>query len=208
MSSYCPLGLYFSMNNVNYYYCQSCDPCDYVCVAINETPNCGGCCCAGCTEGCPGLITNADHPMVTLLKDETIATLPAADVEIPDYVDLDPSIRTYTSPISIDTDDSVSLVDDNREELCKLRLIGVRVGIGDGNNWRVLHVGQQLSENARVNGTVKKTMKSTGKYHRVKFDNPLDTRAFDVITKDDVDDAPPALAPAPVAARQRRRGAR
>lgn len=129
------------------------------------------------------------------------------NVAIGAYVQPDSPITTFTSPISIDTDDSVKLVDDAGTELCRLRLLGVRVGLGGGNRWLMMHVGQQLPNNAPVpNGTVKKTMVTTGKYHRVKFPGLLDTREFDVITLDDINlGVPKAAASAPRAARGRGR---
>lgn len=188
MSSYCPQMFYMTLNGANYYYAQSCDSCSYVCIALNETPNCGGCCkpFCGCTEACHELVTNADHPFVSLLKNEMMPTIPVRGVSIPRPVtDLDPIVK-HSTGIWIDTQDFVTFVDGAGAAQCKLRLISVRIDAG-GGNWRLMYVGQELHPDLPVSANqVKKALPSSGKYHRVKYLSDGDNRKFDVITFRDI----------------------
>ena len=188
MSSYCPQGLYFTMNGVNYYYCQSCDSCSYVCVALNTVPDCGGCCTGCCPEACNELITNADPQIVDYIKREPNPTIPVKNVAINNYAPENGGIKRHRSGIFFDSDEIVAMVADvnHANQLCKLRLISVRVETA-GPNPRLLWIGQEVDPLTVSGREVKKTFpRIPGTYHRVQFVQEGDDRRYDVITLNNI----------------------
>lgn len=187
MSSYCPQSFYFTMNGINYYYAQSCDSCSYVCIAVNGTPDCGGCCTGCCPKACNELITNADPPIVALIKREPNPTIPVKNVAINNYAPQNGGIKRHSSGIFFDSDEIVAMVDaaNHAHTLAKLRLVSVRIESGDPNP-RLLWIGQEVDPVTPSGRQVIKAFAIPGTYHRVQFLADGEDRRFDVITMNNI----------------------
>lgn len=206
MSSYCPQALYFSMNGVNYYYCQSCDTCSFVCLALSTMPDCGGCCPRCCGRTCNETVNSATIAILDVITHEDIVTIPGDGVQQTDYIQANTPYKRQYPGISVDSDDRATLYDDQGNAHCKLRLLSFRIDAG-GGTWRLVNIGQQLDPLDTAAGKkAKKTIPSTGKFHRVKLDTTGDNRQFDIITKDDIQDLAPAAAGRPNVRARRNRG--